>query len=576
MKKLLAFVMAAAMTLSLAACGGGSSSSAGTSTPAGTSSAPAASSTPADTADFKVGAIYINGQNDTAGYTFQHHSGITKAMENLGLDPASQLLIVDNVAEDYTAVSNAIDTLAGQGANIIFGISFGYIDAMNDKAEEYPEIIFSHATGYMGNDTNFNNYFGRIYQARYLTGVAAGLKSLEMGNNSIGYVAAYNREYAETCSGINAFALGVQAVNPDAVVHVNKISTWGDENLERQAAQALIDTYDCCVIGQHCDSAQPQLVAAENNVFGCGYNSDMTEQAPNAHLTAAIWHWDVYYQAAIETAMTCGGAENFVTEMGGNAYYAGLSEGFVDASTLNELVAAPGTAAAMEAVRELIDSGEWDVFSGVKLNITVDAEAGTAAVEQVDAPLMSDGYELKDGEVVEVAAENNVFGCGYNSDMTEQAPNAHLTAAIWHWDVYYQAAIETAMTCGGAENFVTEMGGNAYYAGLSEGFVDASTLNELVAAPGTAAAMEAVRELIDSGEWDVFSGVKLNITVDAEAGTAAVEQVDAPLMSDGYELKDGEVVEMANPEIVPAGGASVTDDVIKSGMNYNVAGVVEG
>lgn len=173
--------------------------------------------------------------------------------------------------------------------------------------------------------------------------MAAGLKSLEMGNNSIGYVAAYNREYAETCSGINAFALGVQAVNPDAVVHVNKISTWGDENLERQAAQALIDTYDCCVIGQHCDSAQPQLVAAENNVFGCGYNSDMTEQAPNAHLTAAIWHWDVYYQAAIETAMTCGGAENFVTEMGGNAYYAGLSEGFVDASTLNELVAAPGT-----------------------------------------------------------------------------------------------------------------------------------------------------------------------------------------------------------------------------------------
>lgn len=177
----------------------------------------------------------------------------------------------------------------------------------------------------------------------------------------------------------------------------------------------------------------------------------------------------------------------------------------------------------------------------------------------------------------QLAAEKaGVFGCGYNSDMTEQAPNAHLTAAIWHWDVYYQAAIETAMTCGGAENFVTEMGGNAYYAGLSEGFVDASTLNELVAAPGTAAAMEAVRELIDSGEWDVFSGVKLNITVDAEAGTAAVEQVDAPLMSDGYELKDGEVVEMANPEIVPAGGASVTDDVIKSGMNYNVAGVVEG
>lgn len=392
MKKLLAFVMAAAMTLSLAACGGGSSSSAGTSTPAGTSSAPAASSTPADTADFKVGAIYINGQNDTAGYTFQHHSGITKAMENLGLDPASQLLIVDNVAEDYTAVSNAIDTLAGQGANIIFGISFGYIDAMNDKAEEYPEIIFSHATGYMGNDTNFNNYFGRIYQARYLTGVAAGLKSLEMGNNSIGYVAAYNREYAETCSGINAFALGVQAVNPDAVVHVNKISTWGDENLERQAAQALIDTYDCCVIGQHCDSAQPQLVAAENNVFGCGYNSDMTADAPKAHLTAAMWNWDVYYKTAIETAMSCESAGQFVTAMGGPAYYGGLNEGMVDVSPLSENCAA-GTQDAIDQVKALIATGEWDVFSGVKLNVTV--TDGKATVEKVDAPLMTnDGTEI--------------------------------------------------------------------------------------------------------------------------------------------------------------------------------------
>ena len=387
MKKFLALVMAMAMTLSLAACGQKEAPAA--SQPSG--SAPAASqstasTTPTDAADFKVGAIYINSQNDTAGYTFQHHNGITTAMKDLGMDPATQLLIVDNVKEEYTAVSNAIDTLAGQGANIIFGISFGYLEAMNDKAEEYPEIAFSHATGYMANETNFNNYFGRIYQARYLAGIAAGLKSLEMGNNSIGYVAAYNTEYAETCSGINAFALGVQSANPDAIVHVNKISTWGDENLERQAAQALIDTYNCGVISQHCDSAQPQLVAAENDVFGCGYNSDMTEQAPNAHLTAAIWHWNVYYQTAIEAAMSCGDASNFVNAMGGNAYYAGLAEGFVDASPLNELVAAPNTAAVMDAVRELIVSGEWDVFTGVKLSYNIGAD-GSVEIVKTDADL---------------------------------------------------------------------------------------------------------------------------------------------------------------------------------------------
>lgn len=393
MKKFLALALAAAMSLSLAACGGGNNTpSASGSTPA--ASTPAASTPAGGDSDIKVGAVYITSQNDVAGYTFQHHNGITTAMKDLGLDPAD-LIVVDNVPDnDDTAVAAAIDTVVNQGADIVFGISFGYINAMADKAEEYPDVIFSHGTGYMANDTNFNNYFGRIYQARYLAGIAAGMKSAELGNNSIGYVAAYNLDYAETCSGINAFALGAQSANPDAVVHVNVINTWGDEALEKQAAQALIDTYNCCVISQHCDSAQPQLVAAQNNVFGCGYNSDMTEQAPTAHLTAAIWHWNVYYETAIKAAMACNGdASRFVENMDGNAYYAGLAEGFVDASPVNEDVAAPNTKAVMDAVRELIVSGDWDVFSGVKLSYTV--TDGKVEITKTDAPLMDNqGNEI--------------------------------------------------------------------------------------------------------------------------------------------------------------------------------------
>ena len=133
---------------------------------------------------------------------------------------------------------------------MIIGISFGYLNAMQEAASkpEYQDIIFTHGTGYLSNETNFNNYFGRIYQARYLAGIAAGMKTLETGNNNIGYVAAWGVEYAETCSGINAFAMGAQAVNPDAKVYVNKISTWGDEAKERQAAINLIDTYNCGVM----------------------------------------------------------------------------------------------------------------------------------------------------------------------------------------------------------------------------------------------------------------------------------------------------------------------------------------
>lgn len=344
--------------------------------------------------DFIVGAIYINSQNDTAGYTYAHHKGITQAIEAMGLSPEKNLKIVDNVPEDDEQVSAAIDQLAGQGCDIIFGISFGYLNAFDAKAKEYPDIIFSHATGYLCNDKNFNNYFGRIYQARYLSGIAAGYKSLELGNNNIGYVSAWGTEYAETCSGINAFTLGARSVNPDAVVHVNQISTWGDESLERQAAEVLIDTYNCCVIAQHCDSAQPQLVAAEKGVFGCGYNSDMSEQAPSAHLTAPVWNWKVYYQFAMETAKN--DPANFVSTVGN--YYGGLKEDFVVISDLSKNCPEV-SATAIASAKDLMISGEWDVFSGVKLSFdangnltktddalktndgTVVVEAGGASVE---------------------------------------------------------------------------------------------------------------------------------------------------------------------------------------------------
>ena len=345
--------------------------------------------------DFTVGAIYINSQNDTAGYTYAHHNGITTAMNDLGLDPATQLKIVDNVPEDDTAVANAIDQLAGQGCDIIFGISFGYLNAFNDKAAEYPDIAFSHATGYLSNDTNFNNYFGRIYQARYLAGIAAGYKTLELGNNNIGYVSAWGTEYAETCSGINAFALGAKAVNPDAVIHVNQISTWGDQEKERQAAEVLIDTYNCCVIAQHCDSAQPQIVAAEKGVFGCGYNSDMSEQAPAAHLTAPVWNWNVYYQLAMETVMN---GKQLVPEIGN--YYGGLTEGMVDISPLTGNCT-PETAEAIDLARNLMVSGEWDVFSGTKLSFS--GAAGSVTVTMNDEDL-----KTNDGTVIVAAGGPSV------------------------------------------------------------------------------------------------------------------------------------------------------------------------
>lgn len=304
----------------------------------------------------KVGVIHIGDPADGAGYSYAHDLGIQGMQKALGLSD-DQIVRKLNIPDtDAAKTREAIEDCIAQGCNIIFATSFSYMDTVKALAKEYPDVYFSHGTGSESNDTNFNNYFGRIYQARYLTGIAAGLKTK---SNKIGYVSAHGTEMAETCSGINAFALGVQSVNPDAVVYVKTLNSWWAPQNETAFAEALIED-GCDVIAQHCDTANPQKAAEAHNVFGCGYNSDMTKDAPKAHLTATIWHWEAYYTKAVQAVI-----DGKWKELGN--YYGSMKDGICDVSPLSENCE-PGTQEKIDAVKALYNDGSWDVFSGVKLS----------------------------------------------------------------------------------------------------------------------------------------------------------------------------------------------------------------
>lgn len=350
MKKVLSILLALVMVvLCFAACGNTQDADQGDKTQTATIAA-----IPKD--QLKIGVIHIGDPADGSGYSYTHDLGIQGMQKNLGLSD-DQIVRQLNISDsDTTAIRNAIEDCIAQGCNVIFGTSYGYMDTMEALANEHPDVIFSHGTGYKSNGSNLNNYFGRIYQARYLAGIAAGLKTK---TNKIGYVSAYGTELAETCSGINAFALGVQSVNPDAVVYVKELKSWFDPANETAYAEALINM-GCDVISQHCDTANPQIAAEKAGVFGCGYNSDMTKDAPKAHLTATIWNWDVYYTAAVQAVI-----DGKWVEFGN--YYKGVKEGLCDVSPLSANCV-PGTQEKIDAVKALYNDGSWDVFSGVKLS----------------------------------------------------------------------------------------------------------------------------------------------------------------------------------------------------------------
>lgn len=296
--------------------------------------------------DIKVGAVLIGSRDD--GFSGAHYQGLEGMKTALGLTD-DQVLYKMNVMDNADSES-AFRELIAEGCQIVFGNSWGYMDYMEVLAEEYPNVIFSHCSGFKNNGVNFNNYFGRIYQARYLSGIAAGMKT---ETNKLGYVAAWP-DNAEINGGINAFTLGAQSVNPDVAVYVKYINTWGDATLEKQAAQALL-ALDCDVIAQHCDSAMPQVAAQEAGKWGCGYNTDMTVNAPDAHLTAPVWNWASVYTAEVNDVIN--GTWKPVN------YFLGLMEDMVDISPLSKNVA-EGTAEAIEAARGKILTGAWDVFTG--------------------------------------------------------------------------------------------------------------------------------------------------------------------------------------------------------------------
>ena len=321
----------------------------------------------------KVGVIHLSDPAEGSGYTYTHDIGIMGMQQNLGLSDSQSIRKINVNDSDKEATRKAIKECIDEGCNIIFSTSWGYMETTAQMAEEYPDVYFSHGTGYMSNGKNFNNYFGRIYQPRYLSGIVAGMNTK---TNKIGYVAAMGSENSEVTGGIDAFALGVYSVNPSAQIYVKVTNSWYDPEAEKAAASTLLDM-NCDVITQHCDTTYPQLLAQQKNVYSIGYNSDMSKDAPDACLCSVIWNWSAYYTAAVQSVID--------GTWDGSNYYGGMNENIVGITQLADFCKS-GTQQKVDEAKKDIISGKLGIFDGV-----IETNTGTTVGES--------GKTLKDSDI---------------------------------------------------------------------------------------------------------------------------------------------------------------------------------
>lgn len=329
--------------------------------------------------DIKVGLICLHDEQST--YDKNFIDAMYEAVDSLGLN-RNQLIIKKGVPEKEECYNEAVD-LVELGCNIIFADSFGHESFLMRAAYEYPNVRFCHATGTQAHTADYGNYynaFASIYEGRYLAGVAAGMKLVELygdaenkvsnENAKIGYVGAY--PYAEVKSGYTSFFLGVQSIVPNATMDVKFTSSWYDEPAEKATAISLIEG-GCKLISQHADSMGAPTACKEQGIPNVTYNISTESDCADTYIAGCRINWAPYYKYVIESAMN-----NTTIDYD---YVGTLATGSVELLDLGA-AAAPGTAEKLAEVKTALQNGTLNVFATA--NFKVNGQTLTEYLADVD------------------------------------------------------------------------------------------------------------------------------------------------------------------------------------------------
>ena len=289
LRSLAPLALLAALAVLAAGCGSSNDSASSTTTSSQT--------TTASSSDFKVGlSTDIGGLNDRS---FNHLAfvGLQRAEHALGV----QTRVVESKSPaDY--IPN-LSALAKQGYNLVIGVGFTEIQAMQAVAKQFPKTHFAIVDVSNADEGHLKNVQGLLFkeqEAGYLAGYAAGLAAKAKGGKAVSSVGGQkqppvDRYIAGYQAGAKAAFPGVKLINGYSQDFANQAKC--KEVALNQIASGSVVVFQVaggCGLGA-LDAAK------QKSVWGVGVDADQAYLGPHV-LTSALKRVDTAVYDSIKDA----------------------------------------------------------------------------------------------------------------------------------------------------------------------------------------------------------------------------------------------------------------------------------
>ena len=260
----------------------------------------------------------------SSAWVLGHEEGRRHIEKVFGERVVTQSYFDANTAEE---IDKKIEQAIADGAQIIFTTAPRLARATLKYAVKYPKIRFYNCSVNQPY-SSVQTYYGRMYEAKFISGAIAGAMAQE---NRIGYIGS--SPIMGMTASINAFALGAQLTNPRAQIELR---------------------WSCCEGNPQADFIRDGIrvvsnreIPTQNRMYMdfCNYGTYLLGDRGNLiPLGAPVWVWGNFYEQAVSLFLS--GAKQEDKDKAVN-YWLGISSGVIDIELSDKLPTGVATMAGL-------------------------------------------------------------------------------------------------------------------------------------------------------------------------------------------------------------------------------------